>query len=345
MLTFNNFRGVCLSRFIIITGGVLPLLFLLWIGTYAFTPTSYQEVSVIIPPNLYFPAIAQKLGEAGVITKDSRFYIIARLMDVANSIKAGEYLFSGNLTPYRVLRKLDLGSMVQRPITIPEGANLKQISELLGNGGWVDPKLFLALCNDRKFIKKLGLQLDSLEGYLFPDTYFFERGGHDSEAIISTMVTQMRKVLTETGAESGLPQINLDVHGILTLASIVEKETGQTLERPMIARVFLNRLRKGMKLQTDPTVIYGIKNFDGNLTRRHLKEHTPYNTYTIKGLPPGPIGNPGRAAIEAVMHPDHGSYYYFVSKNDGSHYFSKSLNDHNRAVRKYQKRRRKQKKR
>ena len=159
------------------------------------------------------------------------------------------------------------------------------------------------------------------------------------------MVSQMRTVLAETGAESGLPQANLDVHEILTLASIVEKETGQTLERPLIARVFLNRLHKGMRLQTDPTVIYGIKDFDGNLTRHHLREYTPYNTYVIKGLPPGPIGSPGRAAIEAVMQPARGSYYYFVSKNDGSHYFSKSLTEHNRAVNKYQKRRGKHKKR
>jgi len=153
----------------------------------------------------------------------------------------------------------------------------------------------------------------------------------------------MRKVIAETGANQGKPEVGLDLHNVLTLASIVEKETGLARERPLIARVFLNRLRKGMKLQTDPTVIYGIEDFDGNLTRRHLREYTPYNTYVIRGLPPGPIGNPGRAAIQAVMEPARGSYYYFVSKNDGSHYFSRSLSEHNRAVNKYQKRRRRRK--
>jgi UPF0755 protein len=348
MLTANKNRLACLARYLIIAGGVLPLLFLLWLGAYIFTPApapEQNEISVIIPPDLFFPAIEKKLIEAGVVKPDRRFLLTAHLMGVANSLKAGEYIFTGTLSPYRALRELGKGSLVQRPLTIPEGANLKQIAELLRDGGWLNPKRFLELSQDRKFISKLGLNLETLEGYLFPDTYLFERGGHDAETIITTMVAQMRTVLAETGAESGLLQANLDVHEILTLASIVEKETGQTLERPLIAGVFLNRLRKGMRLQTDPTVIYGIKDFDGNLTRRHLREYTPYNTYVIKGLPPGPIGSPGRAAIEAVLQPARGSYYYFVSKNDGSHYFSKSLTEHNRAVNKYQKRRRKHKKR
>jgi UPF0755 protein len=348
MLTANKNRLTWLARYLIIAGGVFPLLFLLWIGAYIFTPApapEQQEISVIIPPDLFFPAIEKKLIEAGVIEPDPRFLLTAHLMGVASSLRAGEYIFTGKLSPHRVLRELNKGSMVQQSITIQEGANLKQIAALLGDGGWLNPNRFLELCQDREFIEKLGLNLESLEGYLFPDTYLFARGGHDPKTIIMTMVAQMRKVLAETGAESGLPQAKLDVHEILTLASIVEKETGQTLERPMIARVFLNRLVKGMRLQTDPTVIYGIKDFDGNLTRQHLREYTPYNTYVIKGLPPGPIGSPGRAAIEAIMQPASGSYYYFVSKNDGSHYFSKSLAEHNRAVYKYQKRRRKHKKR
>jgi UPF0755 protein len=341
MRTPKKSRTSIISRFIIIAGGVPPLLFLLWLSAYTFAPShtpAQNEVAVVIPPDLFFPAIEKKLIEAEIITRDCRFLMAARLMGVANTLKAGEYIFSPGITPYLVLRELHKGSMVQRPITIPEGANLKQIAKLLGDGGWLKENRFLELSHDREFINKLGLELDSLEGYLFPDTYLFERGGQDAETIIKVLVAKMREVLAETGAESGLPDVNLNVHDILTLASIVEKETGQTLERPMIARVFLNRLQKGMRLQTDPTVIYGIENFDGNLTRRHLKEFTPYNTYLIQGLPPGPIGNPGRAAINAVLQPAEGSYYYFVSKNDGSHYFSTSLADHNRAVHKYQKR-------
>jgi UPF0755 protein len=345
MMTSDKSRFVFLAWVMGGAGGVIPLLLLLWLSAYSFAPvaapapTEPAEIAVLIPPDLFFPAIEQKLIAAGLIRRDRRFLLTAHLMGVANSLKAGEYIFSGKLTPYRILRELHKGSMVQRPITIPEGANLEQIAELLGQGGWLKPDRFLELSHDRRFIARLGLNLETLEGYLFPDTYLFERGGHDAATIITTMVTQMRKVLAETGAAAGLPRANLSVHQLLTLASIVEKETGQTLERPLIARVFLNRLQKGMKLQTDPTVIYGIRNFDGNLTRAHLGEFTPFNTYVISGLPPGPIGNPGRAAIEAVMQPAQGPYYYFVSKNDGSHYFSKTLAEHNRAVSKYQKKR------
>lgn len=344
MPIFNKI-SVFLVRFLLIAGGVLPLLLLIWVCSYSFTPaaiSSGEEVSVIIPPDLFFPAIGKTLDESGLVKQDQRFLLTAHLMGVANTLKAGEYIFTGKPTPYRALKALAKGSKVQWPVTIPEGASLKQIANLLGDGGWLNRDRFLKLCHDRRFIRELGLDVSSLEGYLFPDTYLFERGGHDAETIIRAMFGQMQKVLAETGADSGLAAAGLNVHQILTLASIVEKETGQTLERPLIARVFLNRLAKGMKLQTDPTVIYGIENFDGNLTRHHLREKTPYNTYVIKGLPPGPIGNPGRAAIEAVMHPAAGSYYYFVSKNNGSHYFSESLTEHNRAVDKYQKRRRSQ---
>ncbi|MDF1577197.1 MAG: endolytic transglycosylase MltG [Desulfurivibrionaceae bacterium] len=332
--------GLNLPGALIAAAGAAPLLILLWISAYAFMPadlTGRDEKTVVIPPNLFFTAIEKKLIEAGVIVEDRRFLLTARLMGVASSLKAGEYIFPDRPTPYRVLRELAWGARIQRPITIPEGATLAQIAEILGRGGWLAPERFLELCYDREFIGQLGYELASLEGYLFPETYLFERGGHSAEAIIRTMADQMRRVLAETGAEDGLPAAGLDRHQILTLASIVEKETGRTLERPLIAGVFLNRLQKGMRLQSDPTVIYGIENFDGNLTRRHLGDLTPYNTYRIAGLPPGPIGNPGRAAIEAVMQPAAGSYYYFVSKNDGSHYFSETLAEHNRAVAKYQK--------
>jgi len=184
------------------------------------------------------------------------------------------------------------------------------------------------------------LAVPTLEGYLFPDTYLFERGNRDPHPIIRAMVEQTEKVLAETGARSGLPQYGLDAYGVLILASIVEKETGLGLERPLIARVFLNRLQLGMRLQTDPTVIYGLADFNGNLTRKDLQTPTPYNTYLVAGLPPGPIASPGLAAIRAVMAPAPGDFYYFVSKNDGSHYFSRTLAEHNRAVNRYQKRRR-----
>ncbi|HSH12806.1 MAG TPA: endolytic transglycosylase MltG [Desulfurivibrionaceae bacterium] len=319
---------------------LVPILLLLWLSNYAYAPgpeTGKPEVTVIIPAHSGFSAIEQKLAEAGVIRPDHRFRLLAKLLGVSKSLRPGEYLFSNRATPYQVLRQLHRGSLVKHPLTIPEGSNLAQIGAILSNGGWTSETEFRATITDPKFLAELGIKYPSLEGYLFPDTYFLERGAFNLRTLLTVMVGQTRKVLVSTGAAAGLPDYGLDAHQVLTLASIVEKETGLASERPLIARVFLNRLRDGMKLQTDPTVIYGIKDFNGNLTRLDLQTHTPYNTYLITGLPPGPIANPGRAAIQAVMAPTAGDYYYFVSKNDGSHYFSKTLLEHNRAVSQFQK--------
>ncbi len=320
---------------------LLAVMLLLWLSNYAYAPGPSQtalEVTVIIPTNSSFSAIEEKLAAAGVLSADLRFRILAHLMGVNKALHPGEYRFRDRPTPYQILRQLYRGSLIKHPLTIPEGATLKQIGALLSKEGWISETEFRTTITDPKFIAGLGLQYPSLEGYLFPETYFLERGGFNLRALLTTMVVQTRKVLAATGATSGLPAYGLNTHQVLTLASIVEKETGLASERPLIARVFLNRLRQGMKLQTDPTVIYGIKGFNGNLTKQDLLTPTPYNTYLIPGLPPGPIANPGQAAIQAVMAPTpDGDYYYFVSKNDGSHYFSRSLAEHNRAVNRFQK--------
>jgi UPF0755 protein len=317
------------------------ILLLLWLSSYAYRPgpsAPTPEVTVIIPAASSFATIEEKLAGAGVLRSDLRFRLLAKLMGVSKALHPGEYRFSGRPTPYQVLRQLYRGSQIKHPLTIPEGANLKQIGAILIKEGWTTESEFRATITDPKLLAELGLQAPSLEGYLFPETYFLERGVFNIRTFIGAMVAQTRKVLAATGASAGLPAYGLNAHQVLTLASIVEKETGLPAERPLIARVFLNRLHDGMKLQTDPTVIYGIKGFNGNLTRLDLMTPTPYNTYLIPGLPPGPIANPGQAAIQAVMAPAaEGDYYYFVSKNDGSHYFSKSLPEHNRAVSRFQK--------
>jgi UPF0755 protein len=180
----------------------------------------------------------------------------------------------------------------------------------------------------------MGITADTLEGYLFPDTYYFP-SGLESKSIITAMVKQFRiafKPEWQTRAE----ELGMSVHEVVTLASIIEKETGAPEERPLISSVFHNRLKKGMRLETDPTVIYGIPDFDGNIKRRHLNTYTPYNTYKIKGLPPGPIASPGAAALEAALYPAQSKYLYFVSKKDGTHQFSATIKEHNAAVRKYQ---------
>jgi len=320
---------------------LLAVLLLLWLNNYAYTPGPAPiapESTVIIPAPSSFSGIEEKLAGAGVLRADLRFRLLAQLMGVNKTLHPGEYRFPGRITPHQLLRQLYKGSPIRHPLTIPEGANLKQIGAILSKAGWSSEQEFRAAVTDPKFIAELGLKEPSLEGYFFPDTYFLERGVFNLRAFLATMVSQTHRVLTTTGAAVGLPAHGLNAHQVLTLASIVEKETGLASERPLIAGVFLNRLRHGMKLQTDPTVIYGLPTFTGNLTKKDLLTPTPYNTYLIPGLPPGPIASPGRAAIQAVLAPAAmGDYYYFVSKNDGSHYFSKTLAEHNRAVARFQK--------
>jgi len=200
--------------------------------------------------------------------------------------------------------------------------------------GLTDGPVFIRSANDIAIVKALGVEADSLEGYLFPDTYHFPKGLPLDE-IMGTMVNRFQEIFSTEWQERSR-QMGMSIHQVVTLASIIEKETGAAFERPLIASVFHNRLAKRMRLSSDPTVIYGIKDFDGNLTRKHLKTANPYNTYLNKGLPPGPIANPGVAALEAALYPAETDYLYFVSKKDGTHQFSTSFKEHNRAVRKYQ---------
>lgn len=330
----------------------LPFSWFVWVMSYAFSagPSPQPEVStqqprpgifVNIPPNSGLFKIKRILVEKGVLKSDRRFRLTARLLDVTNKLKAGEYYITYGQSPYDILRDLEAGKVVQQTITIPEGSTMYQVADLLDEKGVVDELSFLALVKDASYIRKLGIEAESLEGYLFPDTYRLAHG-QSADFVIRLMVKKMLGVLDEIGVDKGnnTPEWVEETytrHEVLTIASIVEKETARGEERPLIARVFLNRLKRGMRLQTDPTVIYGIPNFDGNLRRKDLETPTPYNTYVIRGLPPGPIGNPGERAIRAVLHPSKESYLYFVSKNDGAHYFSKSLIEHNKAVMKYQK--------
>ncbi len=198
---------------------------------------------------------------------------------------------------------------------------------------------FIKTATDPVLARKNGIEAATFEGYLFPDTYFFPQEVA-MEQIISTMVNRFWSVFTPEWKVRA-KDLGFTVHQIVTLASIIEKETGAAFERPIISSVFHNRLKKKMRLESDPTVIYGINNFDGNLTRNHLSTHTPYNTYKIKGLPAGPIANPGRASLEAALYPEKSVFIYFVSKKDNTHYFSTTLKEHNQAVRKYQLRQKK----
>jgi UPF0755 protein len=221
---------------------------------------------------------------------------------------------------------------------IPPGFTAAEVAARLGAAGLVDPEAFLAVVRDAREAAAFGVEGASLEGYLFPETYQLARGLAARE-VARTMVEQFRarwQPLAPAAAARGL-----DMARAVTLASIVEKETASDAERPLVAAVLLNRLRLGMRLQVDPTVIYGIQGFDGNLTRAHLEDAgNPYNTYQIAGLPPGPIGSPGFASLRAVVEPADSDYLYYVSRNDGTHQFSRTLRDHEAAVTVHQRRRR-----
>ena len=281
--------------------------------------------------------VAGELESQGIIRSKRLFLLWARLMGYSRSIKTGEYRLSSAMPPLKILETLSKGIVIAHPVTIPEGYTIKQIGELLEEKGLVKNEEFLAITGDPDVAKRYGISGQSLEGYLYPDTYQFGRG-LPPMSVVEVMIKRFWEV---TGPfREKIEQSGMTIEEVITLASIVEKETGRAEERPIIASVFLNRLKKRMRLETDPTVIYGIKDFSGNLKKKHLTQRTPYNTYVIRGLPPGPIANPGKEAIEAVLFPAKPDSLYFVSKNDGSHYFSKTLIEHNKAVQKYQKKRR-----
>ncbi len=296
-----------------------------------------REVVVSIPEGASPTRIGQLLEEAGVVRSGQAFVWTFRAKNKLKGpvlLKAGEMALDPSLPVWKTIDLIAKGNYKLYPFTVPEGRNIYDVAQLIENAGLGSQGDFLALCRDRDFIASLGLDGDTLEGYLFPETYSFPKGT-PLKAIIKTMTDSFQAVWKKYEAlarEKGLTR-----RQVMTLASIVEKETGVARERPVIAGVFYNRLAKGMKLQTDPTVIYGLlPDFNGTITSKDLATAHPYNTYVITGLPPGPITNPGEAAIAAVVRPDIVPFYYFVSKNDGTHHFSETLAEHNRMVNLYQ---------
>ena len=296
--------------------------------------TTGENRDFVVDEGATLNQVAADLKTAHMIRSSILFRLAGRFKGYDHHIKTGEYRLNGAMPPLKILEILKEGRIITHPITIPEGFTLNQIAELLDQKGLSNKASFIQQAKDKSRIAQLDLSGDTLEGYLYPDTYRFRRN-ESADKIIDVMVNRFRNIVTPH--ETGIKDTGMTLKQVITLASIVEKETGSPEERPMIARVFLNRLKKNMRLESDPTVIYGINNFNGNLTKKDLKTKTPYNTYVIKGLPPGPIANPGLSSIKAVLNPAEGNYYYFVSKNNGTHYFSKTLKEHNRAVRRFQK--------
>lgn len=292
-----------------------------------------------ITPGEKFNALAARLLEKGIIKDIQRFKLFARIRGDDKKLKSGEFQLAGTMSPSQVLDELVGGKTYLHRLTIPEGYNLKQIAAEVARKNLGDADEILALAKDQQMVNMLDLQASSLEGYLFPDTYYFPKGV--SASTIITKMIQRFKEQFQPHWHTRAQTLGLTVHQVVTLASIIEKETGDPAERPIIASVFHNRLKKRMRLESDPTVIYGIPKFDGNIKRRHLSTPTPYNTYMIKGLPPGPIASPGLASIQAALYPEETTFLFFVAKKDGTHYFSTNIKEHNEAVRRYQLRRRK----
>lgn len=277
--------------------------------------------------------VARELGRNHIIKSPRLFRLWARIQGEGRNIRAGEYRVSPRMSPVQILDMLTRGAVISHGITIPEGYTAAQIATVLERAGLGKREGLMELFEDREFMQAHGLPGPTLEGYLFPDTYQFARG-LTSRRMAGIMIRRFWAAVEPL--KPRMAETGMSLKDVVTLASIIERETGHPDERPLIASVFLNRLERGMRLDSDPTVIYGIQDFKGRLTRRDLKTLTPYNTYRIRGLPPGPIANPGEAAIKAVLYPADSDYLYFVSRNDGSHQFSRTLAEHNRAVRVYQ---------
>jgi UPF0755 protein len=300
-------------------------------------PLAEPEARIVrIQAGMGLRSIARVLEAEGVIQDPNKFMLLAWWKGVGKKIQWGDFEIHTGEPPLTVLDYLTSGKTLLKRVTIPEGFTLKQIAERLAHENLAVAEDFLASARDRAWLNELDLQGNSLEGFLFPDTYIFHRG-MPVRAMQKRMVNRFREVYQRcrSNGAADVPS-DLNLNQMVTLASIVEKETGAPDERPLIASVFYNRLRLGMPLQSDPTVIYGIKDFNGDLTKKDLQRPTPYNTYVIPGLPPGPIANPGGDALRAVFCPVKTDYLYFVSKNNGSHYFSRNIQEHNRAVVRYQ---------
>lgn len=330
----------------------LLLLFVSFILWFLFIPSflSPTEKTLTIKRGTPLRKISAMLEQEGIIRNKEVFIAMATLLGKKGEIKAGEYVFQTNLLPMEVLQILVKGQVKQHLVTIPEGLTLSQIAQLLEDLSIVEQHSFLQRASSPDLIASLNLPFfhsektleflkkrnrPLLEGFLFPNTYHFIKE-MEPEEVIRTMVNQFIKIFHHEWMEKA-SHLDITPMEAIILASIIEKESSLPHERPIISAVFHNRLKKKMPLQSDPTVIYGISHFDGNLTKEHLLTPTPYNTYLSAGLPPTPICNPGKESIWAALHPASVPYLYFVSKNDGSHHFSSDLEDHQRAVTKYQK--------
>ncbi len=338
-----------------------------------------NKVVFQVSPGESFNEVSMRLYKKKLLTSIIKFKIVTRLSSISTQVKAGEYELHTRMSPIEILKILAAGKSIEYPITFQEGINMYEIAELFERQGLGSKNEFLKLCRDKAFIQELlggqgqnqtqnrgqshnqaqsqtsnqiqdqsqtqdqtqtqtqAQTLASLEGYLFPETYFVTKST-DASTLIKTMVKRFKAVYNLVKSSAQIP---MAMHDHVTLASIIEKETGDPRERPMIASVFHNRFKKKMKLQSDPTILYGMLELNGGIMPRNIRKQdilnpTRYNTYTVAALPYGPIANPGQKSLEAAVNPASTNHLFFVSRNDGTHVFSKTLEEHNRAVQTWQ---------
>ena len=307
-----------------------------WMAWFAHRPLALREspLEFTVQPRSTLTRAAVDIAQSGVRMSPWQFTLLARVLGKDKTVKAGTYAVENGITPLDLLEKLARGEVVQVEIALGEGWTFRQIRDAIDEHP--DLRHETRGLPDAEIMRRLGAPGISAEGQFFPDTYHFAKGASDLE-ILRTAYRTMQGHLASawSSRKDDIPLAN--PQEALILASIVEKETGHAMDRATVAAVFLNRLRAGMKLQADPTVIYGMgEKFDGNLRRRDLETDTPYNTYTRAGLPPTPIASPGLASLQAIVNPAESDALYFVSRGDGSSHFSRTLDEHNRAVTKYQ---------
>ncbi len=314
--------------------GLLTFLFLYKAFLSPLDISNVQPTLVEVAPGRQFKELCHELQEKGILRYWWSLHMLARFSNKDTLIKAGEYELAPAMTPREVLAKILSGDVFKRAVLMREGTSVWEIGKALEQAGLMKEEDFNRAVVDPALLATAGIKAQSFEGYLFPETYYFSRPvvGRD---IIWRMLEEGDKHWDSSYSEQA-SKLKLSRYEVLTLASVIEKESGNAEEQPMISSVFHNRLNRGMKLQSDPTVIYGIKDFDGNLTKEHLQSPHPYNTYVNYGLPPGPICNAGESAIKAALFPKESNNLFFVADGRGGHVFSETLQQHNEAVAKYQ---------
>jgi UPF0755 protein len=294
---------------------------------------SWEGKLVLVPKGSPLPEVVGFLREGGILPHPLAFRALVLLTFSGRRLHYGEYAFPTPPSAFEAWRRLVRGDVIKYEVTVPPGANLYEVAKQMEEKNLATAEAFLATAASPAVLRRLEIPGESAEGYLFPDSYIFVKPVTPEE-ILEFMVRQFRRKVPPD-AENRAKEAGLSLHQVVTIASIIEKETGIEEEKPIVSAVIRKRLALGMPLQMDPTVIYGVKRFDGTVTRKDLRTAGPYNTYLNQGLPPGPIANPGLAALAAALNPSKAEYLFFVSRNDGSHTFSRTLPEHNRAVERF----------